>query len=153
MRSPFSASSAISALSASSVLLAAFFLSGISGLIYQVTWVRQFGNVFGNTVHSASIVVAVFMLGLGAGGYLAGVWADRIAGNAPARLVRLYAYAEGALACLGLGLSLLLPHLTAIVAGWSHYVANADGWRELSAASYAARAALAIGLLAPVTLI
>jgi len=135
------------------LLIAAFFLSGISGLIYQVTWVRQFGNVFGNTVHSASIVVAVFMLGLGAGGYLAGVWADRIAGNAPARLVRLYAYAEGALACLGLGLSLLLPHLTAIVAAWSHYVANADGWRELSAASYAARAALAIGLLAPVTLI
>ena len=92
-----------------SLLLAAFFLSGISGLIYQVTWVRQFGNVFGNTVHSASIVVAVFMLGLGAGGYCAGAWADRRAGAAPRRLVRLYAYAEGVLACLGLALSLVLP--------------------------------------------
>ena len=133
------------------VLLLAFFLSGVAGLIYQVTWVRQFGNVFGNTVHSASIVVAVFMLGLGAGSYLAGIWADRHSGSGPARLVRLYAYAEAVLACLGLLVSLLLPHLTAIVAGWSRYVAGAHGWYELSAASYVARAALAIGLLAPIT--
>ena len=54
-----------------------FFFSGLSGLIYQVAWVREFGNVFGNTVYSASIVVAVFMLGLGVGSYIAGVWADR----------------------------------------------------------------------------
>ena len=32
-----------------------FFLSGLSGLIYQVVWVRMFGNVFGNTIYSASI--------------------------------------------------------------------------------------------------
>src|SRR5207249_10106955 len=31
-----------------------FFLSGASGLIYQVVWVREFGNVFGNTLYSAS---------------------------------------------------------------------------------------------------
>jgi spermidine synthase len=53
-----------------------FFLSGISGLIYQVVWVRVFGNVFGNTIYSASIVVAVFMLGLGVGSYVVGAWAD-----------------------------------------------------------------------------
>src|SRR5690349_14705052 len=99
------------------LLLSAFFLSGIAGLVYQVTWVRQFGNVFGNTMHSASIVVAVFMLGLGVGSYLAGVWADRQAGSGPASLVRSYAWAEGMLAALGLLLSLLLPHLAGIVAG------------------------------------
>jgi len=135
------------------LLLVAFFLSGVSGLIYQVTWVRQFGNVFGNTVHSASIVVAVFMLGLGAGGYLAGVWADRNGAQGSRRLVRVYAYAEAGLACLGLALSLFLPNLTAIVAGWSHYEAGGNGWFELSAASYVVRAALAIGLLAPVTFV
>ena len=54
-----------------------FFCSGLSGLIYQVVWIRVFGNVFGNTVYSTSLVVAVFMLGLGAGSYLAGAWADR----------------------------------------------------------------------------
>ena len=31
-----------------------FFCSGVSGLIYQVVWVRSFGNVFGNTIHSAT---------------------------------------------------------------------------------------------------
>ena len=41
-----------------------FLLSGASGLIYQVIWVREFGNVFGNTIYSASLVVAVFMRGL-----------------------------------------------------------------------------------------
>ena len=54
-----------------------FFLSGISGLIYQVVWVRVFGNVFGNTVYSTSLVIAVFMLGLGVGSFVAGAWADR----------------------------------------------------------------------------
>ncbi len=49
-----------------------FFFSGAAGLIYQVIWVRQFGNVFGNNVYSASLVIAVFMCGLGLGSYLAG---------------------------------------------------------------------------------
>ena len=39
-----------------------FFCSGVSGLIYQVAWVRAFGHIYGDTIHSASIVVAVFML-------------------------------------------------------------------------------------------
>ncbi len=54
-----------------------FFGSGASSLIYEVVWVRVFANVFGNTIYSASIVTAVFMLGLGIGGYVAGAWADR----------------------------------------------------------------------------
>ena len=54
-----------------------FFGSGVSGLIYQVVWVRQLGHIFGNTVYSASIVVAIFMLGLGVGSYLLGTLADR----------------------------------------------------------------------------
>ncbi len=54
------------------VLYFLFFCSGFSGLIYQVVWVRVFGNVFGNTIYSASLVVALFMLGLGAGSYVDG---------------------------------------------------------------------------------
>jgi predicted membrane-bound spermidine synthase len=47
------------------MLYVLFFCSGLSGLIYQVVWVRVFANVFGNTIYSASLVIAVFMLGLG----------------------------------------------------------------------------------------
>ena len=46
--------------SGSGLLYFLFFCSGLSGLIYQVAWVREFGNVFGNTVYSASLVVAVY---------------------------------------------------------------------------------------------
>jgi len=44
------------------VLYLLFFFSGASALIYEVVWVRVFANVFGNTVYSASIVTAIFML-------------------------------------------------------------------------------------------
>jgi len=134
-----------------SLLYVAFFCSGASGLIYQVTWVRQFGNVFGNTLHSAAIVVAVFMLGLGGGSYAAGVWADRVQSH-PRRLLRAYVGAELLLAGCGAGLSLLLPHLAALVAGWSRYTPGAGGWYELSVASYIVRAVAAVVLLIPVTL-
>ena len=56
----------------SALLYLLFFCSGVSGLIYQVIWVRVFGNVFGNTVYSTSLVIAVFMLGLGVGSFIAG---------------------------------------------------------------------------------
>ena len=88
-----------------------FFCSGLSGLIYQVVWVRVFGNVFGNTVYSASVVVAVFMLGLGAGSYLAGAWSDRQYAANPDRPLRAYGYFEIAIATMGLVIAFILPHL------------------------------------------
>jgi len=36
-----------------------FFCSGISGLVYQVVWVRGCATVFGNTIYSSAIVVAI----------------------------------------------------------------------------------------------
>src|SRR6266436_9797090 len=96
-----------------------FFLSGVSSLIYQVIWVRQFGNLFGNTVFAASLVVAVFMLGLGVGSYVAGVWADRRYVTRPESLLGAYGCAELIIALLGGGLAALLPHLDRIAAGMS----------------------------------
>lgn len=113
----------------------AFFGSGVSGLIYQVVWVRQFGQIYGNTVYSASIVVAIFMLGLGAGSYAFGVLADRAADTS--RLVRLYAWLEVLIGILGAAISFALPHLAAIVAALSSYETGADGWHTLSTVSYA----------------
>ena len=69
-----------------------FFLSGFSGLIYQVVSVRSFGNVLGNTIYSTSLIVAVFMAGLGGGSYLVGAWADRRYAAKPESLLRSYAY-------------------------------------------------------------
>src|SRR5438876_12098893 len=76
------------------VLYLVFLFSGFSGLIYQVVWVREFGNVFGNTIYSASIVTAVFMLGLGIGSHVVGSWADRRYIARPESLVRTYGHFE-----------------------------------------------------------
>ena len=62
------------------VLLAGlFFLSGASGLIYQVLWLRLLGLVFGVTVQAASTVWAAFMAGLAAGSVAGGRIGDRSA--------------------------------------------------------------------------
>jgi spermidine synthase len=130
-----------------------FFLSGLSGLIYQVVWVRVFGNVFGNTVYSAAMVVAVFMLGLGVGSYVVGAWADRRYAERPDSLLRAYGYIELVIAALGFAISALLPHLEQLSAIVSTYQRDAQGWYVLSSGSYVARGAIAVLLLAPITLL
>jgi spermidine synthase len=135
------------------VLYFLFFCSGLSGLIYQVAWVREFGNVFGNTVYSASLIVAIFMLGLGVGGYLVGTWADRRYLARPESLLRAYGWAELAIALLGLGIAALLPHLGQISAEVSSYSRDASGWYTLSLSSYVLRGAIAIVLLTPITIV
>jgi len=135
------------------LLYLVFFASGLSGLIYQVVWVRVFGNVFGNTVYSASLVVAVFMLGLGAGSYAAGAWADRRYAVRPESLLRVYGYVELVIGALGLGVSLLLPHLDQLSALVSSYTVAPNGWHTLSLVSYLARGGIAVVLLMPATLL
>jgi spermidine synthase len=99
------------------------------------------------------------MLGLGAGSYLAGAWADRryagvVEGTAgPNVLLRTYAHFELAIAAMGLGIALLLPHLGALSAMVSSYSQEPSGWYGLSSASYVARAGIAVGLLTPITLL
>src|ERR1051325_7905841 len=110
----------------SGLLYILFFFSGISGLVYQVVWVRRFALVFGNTVYSCASVVAIFMLGLGVGSYLAGRWADRRYAQAPDSLLSIYGYVELAIAALGVAVSLALPHLTALSAVTSSYAADAS---------------------------
>jgi spermidine synthase len=128
-----------------------FFCSGLSGLIYQVVWVRVFGNVFGNTVYSASLVIAVFMLGLGVGSYVVGRWADRRYAARPESLLKIYGCFELVIGLMGLGISMLLPHLGRVSALVSSYLRDANGWYVLSRASYVARGAIAMVLLTPIT--
>src|SRR5215470_4147103 len=128
-----------------------FLCSGAAGLIYQIVWVREFGNVFGNTVYSASLVLAVFMCGLGVGSYVAGRWADRHYLDASGVLVRAYGYVEAAIAVLGLGISILLPRLGDLSAAISAYTLGPGGWYVPTPMSMVARYALAVALLAPIT--
>ncbi len=47
-----------------------FFLSGVAGLISQVIWVRRFGAIFGNTLHSAALATGVNTAGAALGALL-----------------------------------------------------------------------------------
>jgi spermidine synthase len=55
-----------------------FFLSGASGLVYEVIWVRLTGLVFGNTAHAIATVLGAFMAGLAFGSWTLGRQADRL---------------------------------------------------------------------------
>ena len=132
---------------------AVFFLSGISGLVYQVVWVRIFGNVFGNDVYSAATVIAVFMCGLGVGSYAIGSWADRRYRSDPRAPLRAYALCELAIAGFALALAFVLPNLESISAAVSAYQRDREGWLALTPASYAIRYSFAVLLLTPITLL
>lgn len=54
-----------------------FFLSGATGLVYELLWVRLLYQSFGSTIQSVTTVVAAYMGGLGLGAWLFGRRADR----------------------------------------------------------------------------
>ena len=60
-------------------ILLLFFLSGISGLIYEVVWVRMYSRLIGSTNYAISIVLAAFMGGLALGSFIFGKIIDKIA--------------------------------------------------------------------------
>ncbi len=56
------------------VLFLLFFCSGFCSLLYQVVWVRMAFAHFGVITPVLSVVLSVFMLGLGLGSWLGGKW-------------------------------------------------------------------------------
>ena len=80
------------------LLLVSFFLSGCCALIYQVGWQRALYGVIGVDIDSVTIIVSVFMLGIGFGGMLGGWVADRF----PRHRIQFYAVAEMLIAIYGL---------------------------------------------------
>src|SRR5258707_6065268 len=54
------------------VLFLLFLLSGLSGLMYQVVWVRMAFASFGIIIQVLSVVLSVFMLGLSLGAWVGG---------------------------------------------------------------------------------
>ncbi len=74
------------------IVLICFFLSGISGLIYQILWTRMIVKVIGGAPFAVSIILTVFMGGLGLGAYLASKNIDRI--KETGKLLRMYGILE-----------------------------------------------------------
>ncbi|GIW10129.1 MAG: hypothetical protein KatS3mg061_1186 [Dehalococcoidia bacterium] len=92
---PAASSALLLARALPALLALTLFLTGASGLIYQVVWFRALGIIFGVTVQATSAVLAAFMAGLALGSLLAARLSDRLASP-----LRAYALAE-----LGIGLA------------------------------------------------
>lgn len=86
-----------------------FFLSGFSALIYQVAWQRMLFARLGGHIESVTIIVSVFMAGLGFGALFGGVLARRYPGGA-LRLFGILEILTGIYGALSLFLMDLLPH-------------------------------------------
>jgi spermidine synthase len=98
--------------------LSAFFASGFAALLYQVIWQRLLVLFSGVDIHSVTMIVASFMVGLGFGSLLGGVIADRLGARAS---LWAFAAAELAIGLYGLSSKVIyydllytrLPHLAA----------------------------------------
>lgn len=71
-----------------------FVISGFCGLLYEVIWVRLAVSRYGVTTALVSIVLAIFMGGLGLGSWGAGIVARRIAQAEAATGLLLYSLTE-----------------------------------------------------------
>src|SRR5881628_3729259 len=119
-----------------------FFLSGATGLVYELLWVRLLYQTFGSTLQSVTTVVAAYMGGLGIGAWLLGCRADRAL-----RPAALYGWLEIAIGAFG-GIS---PFALALV--HRLYIGWASGFHLSGGASVALRFGLAaLILLVPTTL-
>jgi len=119
-----------------------FFLSGATGLVYELLWVRVLYQSFGSTIQSVTTVVAAYMGGLGLGAWLFG----RITDRSPRPAV-LYGKLEIAIGAFGI--------ISPLVLGLAHwiYLGTAGALGLGSAASVALRFGLAaLVLLIPTTL-
>src|SRR3977135_586662 len=119
-----------------------FFLSGATGLVYELLWVRVLYQTFSSTIQSVSTGVEASLRGPALGAWLLGRRADR-----HARPAALYGWLEIAIGLFGLAspLVLVLAHRV--------YIDAASAFGLVGGASVALRFALAGAvLLIPTTL-
>ncbi|MBI5602057.1 MAG: fused MFS/spermidine synthase [Deltaproteobacteria bacterium] len=106
------------------IVLLCFFLSGFSGLLYEVLWLRMLILIFGSTTLAVSTVLTSFMGGLALGSYFFGRIMDR-----QKRPLLYYGLLEGVIGLYALMVpwlfSLLVPAYRVI---WAQFHPNFYGF-------------------------
>jgi spermidine synthase len=105
------------------ILAALFFLSGISGLMYEVVWVRMLTRILGSTVYATSTVLAAFMAGLALGSAVNARFIDRVR-----RPQRWYAVLELGIGLAALGTLVLPDHMLPLYQTLYDLAGGSRGW-------------------------
>lgn len=92
-----------------------FFASGFCALIYQVSWQRLLFSHIGIDLSSITVIISVFMVGLGVGAYFGGRIADRF----PSSIIPLFCIAEVSIGLFGLVSK-------GLISGLGHLLVEAD---------------------------
>ena len=90
-------------------ILFALFLSGMSALIYEVSWIRPITSVLQSTVYVVSLILTAFMLGLALGSLCAKLFIEKV--ERPLLLYTILEFGIAAYGLLLLSLFSLLPKL------------------------------------------
>ena len=99
-----------------------FFLSGATGLIYEIMWNRKLTLIFGATVYSVTTILTVFFTGLALGAYLIGRRVDR-----STNVIGLYVGLELAIGAFGILSPLLFRGIEAVYAFLHPFVGTGLG--------------------------
>ena len=116
-----------------------FFLSGMAGLIYEISWSRQIGLLFGHTVQAASTVLASYFAGMGLGYLLGGLIAKRV------RPLVGYAVAEFVIGAWAIAVPLLIHASES--ATFSPWLSASTWWWQTTL-----RSAFCFAILLPATI-
>ncbi len=101
-----------------SLLGSVFFFSGFASLIYQVVWQRILASYYGVGAISITLIVSVYMVGLGLGALLGGLLAERVKNK-----IILYFIVELSIGLFGVMSLPFLHYLGQYTAGSNYTVA------------------------------
>ncbi len=98
------------------------FLTGISGLVYEITWEKALATLLGSHAEATAAVLALFLGGMSLGYWLWGVVTGRLTARAASGagalpLLRAYGILEASIGLWALGFPLLFRALQAL-SGW-----------------------------------
>lgn len=97
-----------------------FFVSGFPALLYQIVWQRALFTIYGVNIESVTVIVTVFMLGLGLGSLAGG----RVSTLSGVRALRAFGAIELSIGAFG-AISLILFHRVAQFTAGSSTAATA----------------------------